>query len=88
MLLKLVCLSEHWGTTDWLRKPAALRLKDAGFTAWVAKVRRADMLRHCCSSRIGRKDVAIVLAKRNVLSFNMLPSWTGGMGDVKRPRLM
>ena len=88
MLLKLVCLSEDWGTTGWLRKLAALRLKDAGFIAWVAKIRRADVLRHCCSSRVGRKVVAIVSGKGNVLNFNMFHSSGGGMGDVKRPRLM
>ena len=61
MLLRVVCLSEDWGTSDWLRKLVALRLEDAGFIAWVAKLRRADALRHCCSSRLGRKEVAIVL---------------------------
>ena len=89
MLLKLVCLSEDWGTTAWLRKLAALRLEDAGFITWVAKVRRADVLRHCCSSRVCRKVIAIVLGIGNLLSFNMFPSCAGGrMGDVKRPRLM
>ena len=88
MLLKLVCLGEDWGTTGWLGKLAALRLKDAGFIAWVAKARRADVLRHCCSSSVGRKFVAILLGKGNPLSFNMFHSCAGGMGDVKRPRLM
>ncbi len=87
MLLKLVNLGEDWGTIDLLRKLEALRLKDAGFIAWVVKLRRAAVMRHCCCCRTGRTIVAIVSGKRNVLSF-IFHSCAGGMGDVKRPRLM
>ena len=88
MLLKPVSLSEDWGAIDWLRNLAALRLKDRGFVAWVAKVRWAALMRHwrCCS--VGRAIVAIVFGKGNVLSFDFSHSCGGGMGDVKRPRLM
>ena len=77
-LLKLLCLSDDWGTTDWLRKLAALRLKDTGFIAWVAKVRRADVLRHCCSSRVGRKVVAIVRFLCLELQYVPLLCWRNG----------
>ena len=45
-------------------------------------------MRHwrCCS--VGRAIVAIVFGKGNVLSFVFAHSCDGGMGDVKRPRLM
>ena len=78
MLLKLVSLSEGWGTTDWLRRLAALRLKDASFIACVAKVRRADVLMHCCSSRVGRKVVAIVRFLCLELQYVPLLCWRNG----------
>ena len=76
MLLKLVSLSEDWGTIDWLRNLAALRLKDGGFVfvAWVAKVRRAALMRHWCCCSVGRAIVAIVFGKGNVLSLR----WRNG----------
>ena len=88
MLLKLVNPSEDWGTIDWLRNLAALRLKGAGFIAWVAKFRCAALRRHWCCRTAGRVIVAIVSGKEDVQSCVFSHSCAGGMGDVKRPRLM
>lgn len=69
MLPKLVSLGEDWGTIGWLRNLAALRLKGAGFIAWVVKFRCAALMRHWCCRTVGRAIVAIVSGKGNVLSF-------------------
>ena len=88
MLLQLVNLREDWGTIAWLRNLVALRLKGAGFIAWVAKFRCATLMRHWCCCTLGRAIAAIVSGKGNVLSFVFSYSCPGGVGDVKRPRLM
>ena len=88
MLLKLVTLIEDWGTIDWLRNLAALRLKDEGFVAWVAKVRRAALMRHCCCHSVGRAIAAIVPGKGNVLSFVFSTLVVEEWVTLKRPRLM
>ena len=90
MLLKLESLSEDWGTIGWLRELVAFRPKEAGFIAWVVKVRRAAMIRHCCCCRVGRTIVAIVSGKEDDLSFiystPVLEEWVTlrGRGSCKQ----